>query len=54
MTIEYRIKNVYGNEMTYPANELANKFADLLKVKTFNISQLNKLADLGYELKRVF
>lgn len=54
MTIEYRIKNIYGNDLTYPACETGVKFAELLGVKTFNATQLKQIAGLGYELKRVF
>ncbi len=53
MELQIRIKNVYGNDLTYPANELAGKMADLLQVKTFNQRQMDKLLALGYTFKQV-
>ena len=34
MNIEYRIKNVYGNDMMYPANRDAHFIAEINNTKT--------------------
>jgi hypothetical protein len=51
--IEVQVRNVYGNTLVYPANELARKFATLLGVKTFNRSQVLAMKDLGYVVGQV-
>lgn len=47
------IRNVYGKQLAYPANETAAKFAILLGVKTFNAHQLHQIQDLGYTMVQV-
>lgn len=49
-TLLITVKNVYGNELIYPANETAEKFAQLLKKKTFDTSDLKKIQDLGFTI----
>lgn len=53
MTIQYRKKNVYGNELNYPACEVSNKFADLLGIKSFTATQIKKIEALGYNFVQV-
>lgn len=53
MTVQVTIKNVYGNELIYPANETANKFAQLLKKKTFNRKDLKIIESLGYKIELI-
>ena len=51
--LEVEIRSVYGNQMIYPANKVAQDFADLLNVKTFNKYQIEGIKKLGYEIVRV-
>jgi len=50
---QYRIKQVYGKDLVYPANEIAIHFAALLQQKTFNDVQLKLISNLGYNIERV-
>ncbi len=50
MTMTIKIKNVYGNELVYPADETAKKFADLLGTKTLPHWALCKIEALGYTI----
>lgn len=52
-TIQYRIKSVYGNEMKYPANEIAVKFSELLQTKTFTDAMVRKIEALGFNFIQV-
>lgn len=52
-TIEVEVRNVYGNKLVYPANDLAHKFAKLLGVKTFNRTQVLDMKALGYVVGQV-
>jgi len=45
------IKQVYGNETIYPANDTAQVFADLIGTKTLSRSKLGLIQALGYELE---
>lgn len=53
MEFTYRIKSVYGNDMMYPVNETATKFADLLGKKTFSKVDLAIISNLGYTITQV-
>lgn len=46
-------KNNYGKILVYPFDETADKFAQLLNVKTFNHSQLCRIESLGYTIINV-
>lgn len=48
MHITIAVRNVYGNDMVYPADDDAAKFAALLKVKSFNAFQIGMIKSLGY------
>lgn len=50
-SITVRIKNVYGNEMVYPACQESHLLANLTGTKTFTKYHLNTIRDLGYEIK---
>lgn len=50
MQITITTKNVYGNELLYPADETAYKFAKLLSVKTLTQWHINAIKALGYEI----
>jgi hypothetical protein len=54
MTLEIYCKNVYGNELIYPANTIAHQFCDLLGCKTFNSHQIESIIEMGFEFKQVF
>lgn len=49
--ITVQIKNVYGNELVYPACETGKKFVALLGTKTFTNHHIKQIKDLGYEFK---
>lgn len=53
MQFNYRIKSVYGNDLIYPANDIADKFINLLGKKTFSKVDLAIISNLGYEIKQV-
>jgi hypothetical protein len=40
MLAEFKEKSVYGNVLYYPHNEVATKFATLLRKKTFSYSDI--------------
>jgi hypothetical protein len=42
---------VYGNQLAYPANQIAVRFARLLGAKTFTEGQLRQIKDLGIEVE---
>lgn len=48
MHITVQVRNVYGNDLVYPADDTAALFASLLKVKTFNAQQVRTIKALGY------
>jgi len=47
--LQVTVKSVYGNLMVYPVNETAHRFADLLRVKTFDERRRADIKALGYE-----
>ncbi len=47
------IRYVYGNPKLYPANDVANTYAQLLGVKTFNDTQLSLIKHLGFTINVV-
>lgn len=53
MKIQYKTKNVYGNTMFYPVNDLAIGIADILNQSTLTESQLIKLEKLGFQLEQI-
>ena len=48
MHITVQVRNVYGNDLVYPADEQAILFASLLNVKSFNAHQVKAIRALGY------
>lgn len=52
--VQYRIKQVYGNDMLYPANDIAETIVKLTGKKTLDASSLRLAAELGFESERVF
>lgn len=53
MTIKIRIKNVYGNDLIYPACDISNQFVKLTERKTFKQSDLEIIKNLGYKIEQV-
>ena len=53
MTIQIKIKNVYGNELIYPVCTKAKLFASLANTKTFTQRALVDIIALGYSLEKV-
>ena len=47
MNVIVEQRSVYGNIKFYPVNDLAQKFADLMKQKTFDAQNLFDIKELG-------
>lgn len=45
------IKNVYGTEMIYPANDAAHIFANIARQKTLSRETLKNAKALGYDVQ---
>jgi hypothetical protein len=50
MELTVKIKSVYGNDMIYPVNDTAQKFANLIGKKTFSKVDLAIISNLGYKI----
>lgn len=48
------VKNVYGNQTIYPANEKAKIFAEMLGQKTLTPRDLDGIARLGFKIEQTF
>jgi len=53
MEIKVFNKNVYGNNLIYPACKQAELFARLLNKKSFSITELGIIMQLGYTVTTV-
>ncbi len=53
MEIKLMVKNVFGNELVYPACYQGKTFAKFKGTKTFTDTDLKILKDLGYKFKWV-
>jgi len=53
MTIQIEIRNVYGNETIYPANETAATFARIAGTKTLRRETITLAKSLGYTIEVV-
>lgn len=51
--VQVTVKNVYGNNLVYPANETAKIFAALCGKKTLDSRDLERIRLLGYEIEQV-
>lgn len=51
--VQIRMKNVYGNELAYPANDTAKLFAKLTNNKVLTPSALNVIRELAYKVEVV-
>ena len=52
MTIEYRVKNVYGNEMIYPITH-SESLMSLTGKKTIDKKDIKALETMGFSFKQV-
>jgi hypothetical protein len=50
MELIVKVKQVYGNDMIYPVNDTAQKFANLIGKKTFSKVDLAIISNLGYKI----
>lgn len=50
-TVTVEVRNVYGNEMVYPACDTSKLFARIANRTTLNASILNDIVSLGYQVK---
>ena len=51
--IQIRKKNIYGNELIYPANHEADLFVLLLNKRTISPRDIDIMKELGYEIEQV-
>ena len=49
-TIKVSIKNVYGNDLTYPECEQSRIFAKMAGKKTINPQNIKLIKELGYAI----
>ncbi len=50
MSIQVEQRHVYGSIKYYPLNELASRFAALMKQKTFDAQNLEDIRRMGVEI----
>lgn len=53
MPFKIRIKNVYGNDLIYPACDISNQFVRLTGRKTFTKENMEIIKSLGYVIEQV-
>lgn len=53
MIIQIEIRNVYGNESMYPANDAARHFAAIAGTKTLKSDTIRHAKALGYSVEVV-
>jgi len=51
MTIVVKQRDIYGNIRFYPINDLAQRFANLMRQKTFDAGNLREIKDMGVEIE---
>lgn len=52
-TIAITLKNVYGETKAYPANDQAQRFANLLGTKTLTPSTIKQIEAMGFAIVEV-
>lgn len=52
-TVQYVVRDVYGNPTIYPANEAGSIFAAIANKKTLNKADLVRIELLGFKLEQV-
>jgi len=53
MVLKVKVKNVYGNDLIYPANEAAEKLCRMLGKKTVGHFELKIMQELGFTVEQV-
>ena len=53
MKVQVKIKQTYGRDNIYPANETALLFTRIIGNKTFSKQQLRLIKELGYEIEPI-
>ena len=48
MELKVKVKNVWGQELVYPAYKLSRSFAALTQCKTLTPSAMNEIKSMGY------
>jgi len=51
--VEVEVRSVYGNDMIYPANDVAERFTNLTGKKTLSRTDLANIRAIGFEVKEV-
>ena len=51
--LEVEPREIYGNLLYYPANDLAHTFRKLIPTKTFSTYNLKVIKSIGFEVKMV-
>ena len=51
--VEVEVRSVYGNELIYPANFEAERFAAIAGTKTLNRTDLMNIKALGFVVEEV-
>ena len=50
--VEIEIREYYGKERAFPANDIAKTFASMAKTKSFSIEALTHIQSLGFTVER--
>ena len=51
--VKIEVRRVYGNDLVYPANEMAENFVRLTGQKTFSHSQLQVIKAMGFQIEQI-
>lgn len=51
--VKITVRNVYGNDLIYPANALAENFAKLTGQKTFSHAHLQTIEAMGFSIVQI-
>lgn len=51
--VQVEVRNVYGNELIYPANDTAKTFAVLIGKKTLDRNDFRLIRLLGFEVEQI-
>tara|TARA_R100000687_G_C6402609_1_gene142633 strand:+ start:235 stop:441 length:207 start_codon:yes stop_codon:yes gene_type:complete len=52
-TIAISVRNVYGEDKYYPANDQARSLASIAGTKTITMATMRLAADMGFTIKRI-
>ena len=51
--LKYSVRRVYGKDLIYPANAVADTFCAIARMKTLDTRTLKLAASLGFKLEQV-